>query len=118
VKPFYDQQDCVNEYSSYVRIEDLWGTQESQRQGGCVNYLVALMEVEDSIRGTAQTGAFLARDETRYLSAERLAGLEKSHLGAARCLVPRIRCRSVPTVSRTRNEQGLAADAFVISRKR
>jgi len=107
----------VNEYPVTVRIEDLWVHKSSQREMGWCELLVGLMEVERLIRGTAKH-RFLARDEPRYLSAERLAGLEKSAIWGSTVPCTEDRCRSVQQYKNYGNETGTRADAFVILKRR
>jgi hypothetical protein len=63
-----------------VRIEDLWGTQEfSKTEWGGVNYLVGPNgSGKTRFAEPLKQALSSAGMKPRYLSAERLAGLEKS----------------------------------------
>ena len=65
-----------------VSIQDLWGIQEfSKTEWGAVNYLVGPNgSGKTRFAGTLRQALSKAGIKPRYLSAERLAGLEKSSI--------------------------------------
>src|SRR5260221_14143902 len=104
-----------------VSIPDLWGNQAfTKSEWGGVNYLVGP-------NGTGKTrfAERLRNDlskaglKPRYLSAERLAGLEKSHvMGHGGAFQRGFDVSSYGSYKSWGAEQGHAADAFVILKEK
>src|SRR2546425_5162238 len=95
-----------------VRIQDLWGAQEfSKTEWGGVNYLVGpngsgKTRFAEPLRQALSSAGM----KPRYLSAERLAGLEKSAIcGQHGALYRGFDVGQYPQYKMYGNEQGLAA---------
>lgn len=104
-----------------VTIQDLWGAQEfSKTEWGGVNYLVGpngsgKTRFAEPLRKALSNAGM----KPRYLSAERLAGLEKSSIwGQHGALYRGFDVSQYQQYKKYGNQQGLAADAFVILKEK
>lgn len=104
-----------------VTIPDLWGAGAfSKTEWGPINFLVG-PNGTGKTRFAAKLKGHLtnARFKTRYLSAERLAGLEKQNvMGHGGEFSHGFNVGRYSNLKNTAAEQGLAADAFVILKEK
>lgn len=104
-----------------AKIPDLWGAQEfAKSDWGGVNYLVGPNGSGKTRFAVPLKQALSAAGmKPRYLSAERLAGLEKSDIwGRSGALDRGFDVGQYEQYKNYGNEQGLAADAFVILKEK
>jgi hypothetical protein len=103
------------------KIPDLWGDHEfAKSEWGSINYLVGpngtgKTRLAEHLKQALERAGF----KPRYLSAERLAGLEKGQvMGGSPALHRGFNVGSYPTYKAYAKEQGLAADAFILLKEK